>query len=576
LILLQEKLMPSTFDKFGDDNPRRSVITSGDGASEMYLIDRTYNEIARGVGELNLDLIPGPYKVRQRIGDTEQITSFTVDAGSNDFNVITEPLAYLSPVPVKGTSTYQDLSGTGADAPSSSKPGLRIIIRDPGGTATSDGKAFEHLMCEVGRLRIETLQGTIVLRLSETQGSGTGELMCFANVALEPGYYVLVQDAAEGRQLCLPLYVHKDWWPELYLLSLRDMNAENAPLGIQLANASVTFRAAGAQHPAGDIALGRLEAARKALGRGRAIGGWSSLPDPSKASTELQNPMLALLDAHLLMPGSTPENIAAVEELIKSTATALGSQFPDVLALKIALYYADAERKRKAKRNKGADAKGHGSVLADPPLPKELTDTKLLGPPLLRRSWNYLLRGYRSTDSISGAMPFPFMVEPSNGWFIWSEQVGSRSESRWDVNKQGVTDLTAQRQLFDIAKQVLLKLTTSKDAQVWFNKLQQAITKENSTSSRAFSDPLVQKLASGLLLLADPILQKMVDSVEMVTNVLRSQGLTDNQLESGIRKFAKALVDSGLAEGLAVILGSSLTMKAISLLIISSDDNPVA
>lgn len=565
--------MPSNFDQPEDDNRIPSVISSEDGASELYLIDRSYNEIARGVGELHLDLTPGPYKVRQRIGDTEQITSFTVDEGSDNCRVEMTRLDYASPVPVKGTNTYQDLWSIETAVPFSKKPGLRIVIRDPDGTVTADEKAFEHLRYEVGRLRIETLPGKTVLKLAETQRLDTNKLLFFADIDLEPGYYVLVQEAAEDQQLCLPLFVHKDWWPEIFMLSLRDKDAENAPLGIQLDNASITFRHAGAQQPADDIARGRLEAARKALGRGRTISGWSTLNDPVQKTAEPQNPMLALIDAHLLVVKSTPENIATITTLIQSTTAALGPElFPDVLALQIALYYAAAKCERKAKRNADGSTKESKTVLKDPPLPPDLAHAKLSGPPLLHRSWHYLLRGYRSTKTLSDAMPFQFTAEPTSGWFIWSEQVGSRNETCWNVsNKQGVPASPVRSQMVEAAKQVLQTLASSEEAHTWLTKLQKAIA-ENSTNSNALSDPLVQKLATSLGMLADPVLRKIMNSDELVKNVLHSQGLTDERLESTLQKFVKALDENKLLTGLVVVGVSSLAIKLIKLFMSSSDD----
>lgn len=166
--------------------------------------------------------------------------------------------------------------------------------------------------------------------------------------------------------------------------------------------------------------LTRLEAARKALARGQAIGGYWAATRLSP-NEPIQAPMLALLDCYLLLSSapkprpiqqstSAPDNRRPeVQEAINAAGSTFGEDFPDVVAIRCSI------------ANKGIDVSDEQRAFED-----TLKAIKLSGPPLLANSWRKLLEPGSTNAELSRVMPFEFVPEATGTWFTWTEEVGAR------------------------------------------------------------------------------------------------------------------------------------------------------
>jgi hypothetical protein len=386
-------------------------FTSSAGASELYLINRGYALIAKGVGLLDLQLEPGPYKIRQRIGYCESVQDVDVVDHSDSMNIELPALAFPSPIPLPGTS----LAEAGLPRPFSLGAGnFRFVLRAPieAGMQVDEGTA-EHMREEMRSLRIERFDGALSWPMSEARPSADAPSMLVFDVTLPAGSYVIVQQREARRQLCLPVLILPGRVTAVFSLALKDETAladGRSPVAVQLDHAAIAILPADALELPYEPSLIRLEAARKGLGAGRTVCGWSG-PD------DVENIVLTLMDVQLGLRSATAqvnepaEVIADLEQPVvrvdpgglKASIQRLGAQVgqgnADVSALSYVLNLT------------GADSRG----------------PTLTAPPLLRRSWDQLLAKTGGNGLLSELMVFPFQAEPSSTWFLWSEAPGVRT-----------------------------------------------------------------------------------------------------------------------------------------------------
>ena len=154
-------------------------IVAGDGCSELYLENHSYVTLACGMGSLTTQVPAGLYKVRQRIGDVERSTVLDVALGKKEVSLHLSPIEFASPIPLSGTTTSHEFQmaamkdaglenttigmGTGE---------LTILVRDSqwvyGQPNIERSRALRR---QVGRLRIESFDGTYVRELWKLGGS---------------------------------------------------------------------------------------------------------------------------------------------------------------------------------------------------------------------------------------------------------------------------------------------------------------------------------------------------------------------------------------------------------------------
>lgn len=541
--------MSSSFDLF-DAPTVASTITTVNGASELYLIDRSFNEVARGVGRLELPLVPGPYRVRERIGDIESVSDELKVVPGEQSDFVMPGVAYESPLPLAGTAAYQEMPQQ-LRHPRLTGPGVRIVIRDPQPGHGAQPRPDDGCMAaEVRRLRIETLTGQPVARLSEASTAVREKDLFAVDLVLDPGSYVLVQDAAGGRQSCIALYVLAQWHPAVYLLLPTRPEAGTGQRRLRLGDASLYYAAGNAAAQPDDVALARLEAARHALSRGRSISGWAQLPDAH--GQPVFNPLLALIDAYLLLR-SSPGAGGSPATLIDGAAAALGESFPDVQAVRMA--------QRKIALDSGSPTSvkhGEASALAA----AGVTLATLTGPPILARSWRHLLEACNLTERPAAALPFEFAAEPSESWFVWSESAGARAA---DAAGTGAAAGVGSAQLLALAKRVFVAIAASDTGARWVDSVHQVAATQMQREENLFADPAMQRIVAALMTITDPILRKSFEEApaDLVERAWAGLQLPNVMLKTTLRKFARFLEQNKLMAGLVYATGWVLALNLL-------------
>ncbi|NID14497.1 hypothetical protein [Luteibacter yeojuensis] len=383
-----------------------SIVSRG-CASELYVVNRAYALVAQGVGALRLQLEPGRYKVRQRIGYCEQVHELEVVEASRDVLMVLPDLDFPSPIPLAGTSF---VSPGMARRPFSLGTGnFRFVLWVPVDEGMTPAARTARLRSDTERLRLERFDGEFSMRFDDAILVEERQGMRVFGADVEPGHYLVVQDHPEQRQVCLPILILQDRTTMVFSLALE---AEGLPVPVRLEHAAVAMlRNDELDHPY-ESSLLRLEAARKASGAGRHVYGWSQVSDhPASDERPSENILLDLLDAQLglrrTLSRASQDDAAAertfVEDLVhplEQLASKIGDANADVAALRSFLGVMPA-----------------GTIEA------------LAGPPLLRRNWDHLLSAPEGNVLAADLMAFSFQVEPSPAWFLWSEAPGARAAS---------------------------------------------------------------------------------------------------------------------------------------------------
>jgi hypothetical protein len=401
------------------------LIESRANASELYVVNRAYALVAKGVGTLEVMLEPGQYKVRQRIGYAEQVQDLSVPPGPSLFNAKLPPLDFPSPIPLAGTSLTSMKAG---HRPFSMGTGnFRFILRAPVESgSTLSASRFEHMRAELARLRLEHFDGRAVpMPFGEAAAVEADEDALVVSGNLEPGMYVIVQGVSDQRQVCMPVVVQSDRTTAVFCLALSD---EGQPVPVHLGHSAVAMLRSQDLGFDYEQSLLCLEAARKAISAGRHVYGWSR-PFRHGLGPEVENALLLLMDAQLgwrclnpritdqgepLPEGERPTlevDAAEVARIVQCAQSILGPACADVFALSASLTPEREERE----------------VLS------------LMGPPLLKRSWEQLLATAEGNALASDLMAFAFQVEASPTWFLWSEAPGARAAAATEPAVPGIT-----------------------------------------------------------------------------------------------------------------------------------------
>jgi hypothetical protein len=392
------------FPMAGDPGERTRVrVSTPDGAAELSIVDRTYALVASGVGWLDVMLPTGDYLVRQQVGDEENIRPFAVTPGGGNQAVELPVLRFPSPIPLPGTA-YGDPVGSDLQQLSSMQGNFRLLLWAPTDGVPDNGSAAtrDQIAMEFGRLRLEVFraEGPSARKsvpLPDITWTGCGNALVAAE--LPPGSYVLVQRDDSGRQRCLPIWLRPGWVTSVFLLSLQ-MDGSRVP--VRLDHAGIAFLRPEDFQRACETSLYRLEAARKAMTQGRQAHGWVWRSQEGPGPETIENPLLHLMDAMLFLSAPTAEGKEAALACGREASESFGEEFPDSMALRLLM-----------KRLGNAKAAHVWKTI------------EIAGPPLLRRSWDILLRTPNGNSALSRTMNFPYAVDGTGTWFLWSEDPGS-------------------------------------------------------------------------------------------------------------------------------------------------------
>jgi len=387
------------------------VIESSAYASELYVVNRAYALVAKGVGRLAIELEPGRYKIRQRIGYSEHVQDLDVSAGRETCNVKLPRLEFPSPIPLRGTSLVSVPPGP---RPFSYGSGtFRFVLRTPViEDSLSSGAQVERMHAEMRRLRLESFDGKLSVPFNEASVSGDPSGALIFSSEQPPGMYVVVQEREGDRQVCMPILVREGRTTVVFSLALSD---EGEPVPVELGHAAMAMIRDEDLTGKYEESLLRMEAARKAIAAGRHVYGWSDAVPLGQP----ENVLLDLMDVYLgwqclnpriadhgepLPEGERPllhVDRAALLARLKRACAVLGRKSADVVALAHALSFDRSE----------------------------IEVLPLDAPPLLKRSWDRLLSFEEGNAQAGSVMVFPYQVESSSTWFLWSEEPGARARA---------------------------------------------------------------------------------------------------------------------------------------------------
>ncbi len=568
----------STFSSSGFSSAVEVQISSDDGASELSLVNAAYNVVGQGIGELNLALTPGMYQLRQSIGGAEAILDIEVPSELSSFGEAAAPhiavkldaLKFASPAPIVGSTTFREvpLDIWKKPNPLVGKPGLRLVVRDPGLQGPNEPlskEAAAHLQAEMSRLSLETMDGERLFHFGDFAQSKEidNTALVLIDVELSPGHYVLVQSevGANGtvgiRQRCLPVIVHPDFAPRVYLLSLLDRESQQ-PVEVNLDKASIMYwpTALGTSPTQPDLT--RLEAARKALARGQAIGEYWAATRLSP-NEPIQAPMLALLDCYLLLSSapkprpiqqstSAPDNRRPeVQEAINAAGSTFGEDFPDVVAIRCSI------------ANKGIDVSDEQRAFED-----TLKAIKLSGPPLLANSWRKLLEPGSTNAELSRVMPFEFVPEATGTWFTWTEEVGARrkgAQNDWGgAIGKAVTQAVGEHAgaALNAAAKGLATLMKDEVVNDLVSKLCVLAAQQEKLLPVERLDPLVVQVINGLGTMQNKLLLDAFGAEELAKKVLLGLRIPSDRLPHLLKSLTSTLEENGLLQGTVKRLAKTL------------------
>ncbi|MBK1722142.1 hypothetical protein CKO23_07720 [Thiocystis violacea] len=362
-------------------------MTAADEATEIFLMDASLKRIASGLGRLDMQVMPGLYKVRFRSGATQQDQLVEVAPGGAGVEVSGDPVRFHSAAPIAATLTTHEYQA--APAAQTSKEVHRsvgqggrlfLFVRDE-----DEGREFD-----VPGVSIHALDGAELARLAEGQ-AGRMERWAALSLEMDPGTYSVRVDSGRLGDYELFATVAPDWQTQAYFV-MEDLWSDRESVRAPSLRAASLMMARPDQGFEFESATARLtELARQALMQGRQV--ISSALMQRLASDDLSAPMLTIMGAHLLlqMRESHRDLLGAVVERLH----ALLGEHPDVQALSLALRDGSRPRVERIERPPTlraswdrivqASRKRAGLVPADTPAGRIAAEVVRAGPWLIHR-----------------------------------------------------------------------------------------------------------------------------------------------------------------------------------------------
>jgi hypothetical protein len=409
------------------------TLRCSDPMAELLLLDHRFHALGRGVGQLQLEVEPGMYLARAIAGNRaeEQPVAARPDAPPLLVNLAVVP--FDSPIPLADTLTtheYQqgpvfDALRPPVDATPGSAGGVLLCVRDPS-QFTIDATAQAEYEQAYRGFRLLAEDGRLLLDYDALPGAlRLGDRLLLHKADLPAANYQLERQPAQGPTLRLPLIVPPGLNTQLYVLVTR---SGSGGWVADLANAAVAFGWSDQGFEADSPEMRFAERARYSLARGANLLTTPYMDELLRA--KFKNPMLGLLGAHLMLLDAEPD-FELLEIVLGNTAGLLGNAFPDVIALQWKLGALSGARQPDM-------------------LPVSF-------PPLLRRSWDYLVEASSKTPELIPPDSFAYRVSSSlvsNGiWVAWrppreatrsTTDVVGRSEKLSKVRTWGSGDTSAK------------------------------------------------------------------------------------------------------------------------------------
>jgi hypothetical protein len=343
--------------------PRVSLQASAaDATTEIFVVDGKLRRLASGVGELEISVRPGIYKVRFRSGAVQEDKLVEVTGTEPTVQVHGPPVQFRSAAPIYETATSREYHQAAAGRESRREPlrcgsGSRLFLfaRD------IDKSARTRPWTGVS---IRDLEGRGVADLSEGTCNRSDRFGAL-HLELDPGTYRLRVDTKPMGLYEMFVTTCPGWQTQVFTLAEDFSKGDSKVRRPSLRTASI-FMARG-----GYDAFGKgdrlAELARQGLASGRKVVRAADLNEMLRAKWE--NPMLGIFGAHLLLL-APKTNHPLIKKVMGRLGNLIGSH-ADVEALRL--------------------RPGAGTAPADLQFPE---------PPMLRRSWDLIARGTRRRASL--------------------------------------------------------------------------------------------------------------------------------------------------------------------------------
>jgi hypothetical protein len=319
----------------------RLVITAPPG-TDIFVIDSQFRALAHEGRRLDLQLMPGIYKVKFQAGSAVHEQHVVLEPGASVVELKAPPLAFQSSVPLAGTETTHDYHM--ANAATFSR---QVHLKDGAGASvfvfarnwTDTAGSDRNLPLPRGQhpatgLALHDADGRLVADLTQTGNADLGaqDPWSACTVEVKPGPYRLRVQVPEIGTLEQIVIAPPGWQAQVFLLQTNYGGAQSPVYRADLTRASMLLARLGAGFDPNSDSLQLTELARAALRRRRVVVARDLLDQ--LLESKFENPMLGLYAAHALLANTDPDRLL-LHTVLQHLRGMLGPH-PDVDAL--ALY----------------------------------------------------------------------------------------------------------------------------------------------------------------------------------------------------------------------------------------------
>lgn len=436
-------------------------VDTGSPTAEIFLIDHRLALIERAVGVLETKQPTGVYKVKVKQGrDTEERMILLTE----DTKLKIKPPAFASPAPLSGTARTHEYHVDAAEEHSRKidyelGKGATIFLLArywTGQTPNPDADASpEH---PAKRLSLATFDGQRTIEIEDVAKCQSGsEAWAAANIAVDPGAYVLRSRTRSGTVIEQTLMAIQGWQTQVFLLrrSVRRSEPSQATLISEMSNLSILMSKRG--FVSNDKGMQLADKARVALADERPVF-VEELDRMLKG--KFNNPMLGILGAHLMLLASE-RTVAKAAEGARQERLGVKTADPQLPETQFDqdLFDEVIRNLRGLLHDDHPDVEALSLKCGDPAL---RTKQPFVIPPMLRRSWSLIVEASNEHPGILHPNTWNrvAMRSPTQPFFSWlspTDDPEIRSayleELRDQVTKPYQTEPSApRRRAFSLAK----------------------------------------------------------------------------------------------------------------------------
>jgi hypothetical protein len=392
----------------------RLRVSAGSPLAEVFLVDRDFALVGRAIGELDVTVAPGVYKVKAKVADasTEELVVLDADLKLD----LSGKLGVTSPAPIRGTScagrrdmAIADDRSTEAPRPAGEGARLFLMVRTCRSAEPASGGPGAPLEATLHRP-----DGTLVAT-PEPSTPDVDDSVRTVNAEVDPGAYFLRWSDETGVTAEQCVHAVRGWQTQIFVLEDASQPAEVGRTRVSVLMGRDGFNSRERQ-------LRIAEVARTALAGQRKVAAAflnQTLPE------RFENPMLGLFGAHLMLIARDAERGAAEARSRRSDAPRAHPDAP------VAFEQPRFDTVVGALRELlGA---GHPDVVA---LSTQVTSPELGAlepagaPPMLWRSWVLLIEASNAAPALVPVETWRRTINllPLRPFLLWSPAAGDAAD----------------------------------------------------------------------------------------------------------------------------------------------------